>query len=54
MIPGSPAEEAGIMIGDSVVKVGDDLVLFMELTQVDTLLSSPQLSLILTVERFNI
>ena len=49
--PGSPASNAGIKIGDSLVQVGDDLVLFMNLSQVNNLLLKEQLQLSLTIER---
>merc|ERR1712126_201118 len=52
--PGSPASNAGIKIGDSLVQVGDDLVLFMNLSQVNNLLLKEQLQISLTIERGNI
>ena len=48
---GSPAAIAGLKIGDSLVQVGDDLVLFMNLSQVNNLLLREQLKLTLTIER---
>lgn len=48
---GSPADITGLKIGDSLVQVGDDLVLFMNLSQVNNLLLREQLKLTLTIER---
>ena len=47
----SPAHLAGIMAGDSLVQIQDQLVIFMELSQVELLLHTPDTSLSLTVER---
>ena len=49
--PDSPAHLAGIMAGDSLVQIQDQLVIFMELSQVELLLHTPDTTLSLTVER---
>ena len=47
----SPAQLAGLLAGDSLVQVGEQLVIFLELQQVELLLHTAGTSLSLTVER---
>ena len=49
---GSPAALAGMGEGDSLVKIEDDLVIFLEPRQVEQLLGRAETQLNITVERF--
>ena len=48
---GTPAHLAGLRQGDSLVQIQDQLVIFLDLQQVKTILQTAGLSLSLTVER---
>ena len=48
---GTPAHLAGLRLGDSLVQIQDQLVIFLDLQQVETILQTAGLSLSLTVER---
>ena len=53
MDPGSPAAVAGVKEGDSLVNIGEELVIFLETEEVEELLQRQQTELKITVERFN-
>ena len=50
--PGSPAASAGLEEGDSLVKIGEALVIFLEPGEVEELLDKAETELKVTVERF--
>ena len=52
MEPGSPAAIAGIKEGDSLVNIGEELVIFLETGEVEALLKRSETELKITVERF--
>ena len=48
---GSPADLAGILAGDSLVQIQEQLVIFLDLHQVELLIQTAHTELSLTVER---
>jgi len=52
--PGSPAAVAGVKEGDSLVNIGEELVIFLETEEVEELLQRQQTELKITVERGSI
>eukprot|EP00092_Neocalanus_flemingeri_P059630 GFUD01071337.1.p1 GENE.GFUD01071337.1~~GFUD01071337.1.p1 ORF type:complete len:160 (-),score=62.49 GFUD01071337.1:203-652(-) len=54
VLRGSPADLAGLEEGDSLVKIEDDLVIFLEPRQVEELLDTTETELQVTVERGHI
>ena len=52
--PGSPAASAGLEEGDSLVKIGEALVIFLEPGEVEELLDKTETELKVTVERFEL
>ena len=48
---GSPAHLAGIRVGDSLVQIQEQLVIFLDLHQVELLIQTAHTELSLTVER---
>ena len=52
MDPGSPAAIAGLKEGDSLVNIGEELVIFLETGEVEELLQREQTELKITIERF--
>ena len=53
MDPGSPAALAGLKEGDSLVNIGEELVIFLETGEVEELLQREQTELNITIERFH-
>ena len=53
MDPGSPAALAGLKEGDSLVNIGEELVIFLETGEVEELLQREQTELKITIERFH-
>ena len=51
--PGSPAAVAGVKEGDSLVNIGEELVIFLETEEVEELLQRQQTELKITVERLD-
>ena len=54
MEPGSPAAVAGVKEGDSLVNIGEELVIFLETEEVEELLQRQQTELKITVERLHL
>ena len=54
MEPGSPAAVAGVKEGDSLVNIGEELVIFLETEEVEELLQRQETELKITVERLHL